>query len=134
MPSRGEYPRPETYHKDPLTEHGFLFLGRHTDVREVLRDNTSNDPAGFLFSVPHYRQASKRTSHGPDLLIGTENGPLTGATRHRLRTILKEAWSQLQKRSATQPRLEAIFENSLEGALQRTRGSGRIDLVAGSGR
>ena len=129
MPKGSDYPRPETYHEDPLTDHGFLFLGRHADVREVLKDNASNKPGDFLFSVPHYRQASKRTSHGPDLLIGTENGPVTGETRDRLHTILGQAWSQMQKHAPTQPRLETIVEESLEGALQRTRGSERIDLV-----
>ncbi len=120
MPSDGNY------HEDELTGHSFLFLGRHADVCRVLKDNASNDCDDFLYSVPHYRQASKRTSHGPDLLIGTENGPVTGETRQRLRTILAQAWSLLP---GPQSRLATIVEESLEGALQRTSGSGRIDLV-----
>ena len=133
MPTGSNYPQPATYHEDPLTDHGFLFLGRHADVCAVLRDNTSNARSDFLFSVPHYRQASKRTSHGPDLLIGTENGPVTGATRDRLRTILGQAWSAIAGRhTATQNPSRRHCRGEPGGCPATHQGIGTYRFGAGS--
>ncbi len=125
-PDHGEYPQPHSYREDPHTGRSILFVGQHADVHRVLRDNPNGS---FLFSVPHYRIASRRTSRGIDLLIGTEKGPLTGATRDRLQFILNGAWNRLQERTQSHERIRSITEACLDNAMQRTAPSGRIDLV-----
>ncbi len=126
MPDGGLHPREETYHEDGRTSGDLVFIGRHNDVRQVLMDNGPDD---FRYSVAHYRVAGRRTSRGPDLLIGTEMGEQTGETRKRLQRILNRAWEHLAQNADAKSRIDCIAEDRLERALQRVSGSGRIDLV-----
>lgn len=128
-PTRSDYPSPRTYSEDARTGDGMVFVGRHADVHRVLCDNPGPNSTDFLLSVAHYRVASRRTSRGIDLLIGTETGPDTGATRQRLQDILDTAWTRLDKQAGTYKRLKGITETTLDAAIYRTAPSGRIDLV-----
>ena len=126
MPRKGHYPRHEIYDEDGRTSGDLVFIGRHDDVRQVLMDNGPDD---FRYSVAHYRIAGRRTSRGPDLLIGTEMGEQTGEARKRLQRILNRAWEHLAQNADAKSRIDCIAEDRLERTLQRVSGSGRIDLV-----
>jgi Dyp-type peroxidase family len=103
------------------------FVWQHQDVATVLK----NDDSGQLaFSVRQYREAAQYMTRGQDLLVATD----TGETRHRLKTILNQAWQALydgclQSGEAVETILSKAVSAALDLAIRRTGQARRIDLL-----
>lgn len=124
-PSSGRLPELHDVVENPLAGDPITFIGQHRDVKRVLQANTDD----LLFSVRHYREACRRTTRGYDLLIGTELGTKSGATRQRLQNVLALAWDEFSTKADFYGRLKEITEESISSAVNRTAQRGQIDLV-----
>lgn len=124
-PSNGRLPTPHEVVENPHAGNPITFVGRHADVKRVLQENSGD----LLFSVRHYRDASRRTTRGYDLLIGTELGTKVGGTRQRLQKVLELVWNDFSKNADFYGRLQKITDESIASAMNRTAQRGQIDLV-----
>lgn len=126
---RSTFPVEHTPHDlDPRARESVVFVGRHDDVTQVLKENTGPG-RNYNFSVAHYRETARRATRGGDVVISTEAGGVTDAARQKLHFILNKAWDEFTASTSFDSRWEALVDDHCERAIRRAARSGRIDVV-----